>query len=172
MSHDALGLAIVGFVRLLRGTRGCSVGWILLFVPLVRNKFDFSENLSDLRKKGAQSHLSDFINRFPTTSPPLRNFRRETPGHPESLIRSTQRHPLGEQTLDKSVPVTVRVGHVDVISDFGPGRHVHPIQARKALEELAQSRPARILSVGDDSVELEIDGLASIFECAAAPRLA
>jgi hypothetical protein len=61
---------------------------------------------------------------------------------------------------------------VDVISDFGPGRHVHPIQARKALEELSQSRPARILSVGDDSVELEIDGLASMFECVAAPRLA
>ena len=86
--------------------------------------------------------------------------------------KTVMRFASNELTLDKPVPATIRVGHVNVVSDFGPGRHVHPIQARKALEELSRSRPARILSVGGESVELEIDGIASKFECVDAPRLA
>lgn len=55
---------------------------------------------------------------------------------------------------------------------FQPGFDVHSIQARKALEGLASSRGARILSINDGSVVLEVEGCTDTFHCANAPRLA
>lgn len=55
---------------------------------------------------------------------------------------------------------------------FQPGYDVHYIQARNALETLSSSRRAKIVSVGEDSVVLEVGGSTTTFGCASAPRLA
>ena len=64
---------------------------------------------------------------------------------------------------------------VEVLSDgprFEPGRDVHPIQARLALEGLSSARPARIQSVDATSLVLVVGGSPKIYVCADAHRLA
>lgn len=54
---------------------------------------------------------------------------------------------------------------------FGPGKNVHPIQARIALEGLSTSKGARIIGFGTATVDLEVDGAVSKFACMDAERL-
>lgn len=55
---------------------------------------------------------------------------------------------------------------------FHPGFDVDPTTAQKALDGLPSARGAKIVSIGDYSIMLEVGGRADTFRCAGATRLA